>query len=84
MKPVMILDKENNVLRNKVIPLVNDLWKSHNKKKEKKNRRHLKCVGDMKARYHELILICYQNFVRMEGYDIQDPHVILIFEAKIL
>ena len=48
-KPIKIFDKEKNVLRNKVIPLVNMIWQNHNIEEAT-----WECEDDMKARYPEL------------------------------
>ena len=48
-KLVKILDREEKVLRNKVIPLVKVLWRNH-----KIEEVTWECEDDMKARYPEL------------------------------
>ena len=48
-KLVQILDREEKILRNKVIPLVKVLWRNH--KIEEATRE---CEDDMKKQYPEL------------------------------
>ena len=48
-KPVKILDRQDKMLRNKIIPLVKVLWKNHKMEEATWERE-----DDMKARYPEL------------------------------
>ena len=48
-KPVKILDRQDKMLRNKIIPLVKVLWKNHKMEEPTWERE-----DDMKARYPEL------------------------------
>ena len=48
-KPVKILDRQDKILRNKIIPLVKVSWKNHKMEEATWERE-----DDMKARYPEL------------------------------
>ena len=66
-KPVKILDREEKVLRNKVIPLVKVLWRNH-----KIEEATWECEDDMKAPTPTYFNFRYENSVSRGDCNMQD------------
>ena len=69
-RPVQIVDRKDQVLRNKVIPLVKVLWMNHGKEKATWEREDQMQCNAPKIPYN-----VYNNFIIYSGYELSQTWV---------